>query len=73
MALTWTAPGNDGSVGEATGYDLRYSTSPINAGNFSSATQVANVPVPASGRRGRVLHRHRPDARHDLLLRDQGL
>ncbi len=46
MPLTWTAPGNDGSTGEATGYDLRYSTSTITAGNFSSATQVANVPTP---------------------------
>ncbi len=46
MPLTWTAPGNDGNTGEATGYDLRYSTSAITAGNFSSATQVANVPFP---------------------------
>ncbi len=46
VPLTWTAPGNDGTVGEAIGYDLRYSTSTIDAGNFGSVTQVANVPVP---------------------------
>lgn len=46
MPLTWTATGDDGSTGQATAYDLRRSTSPINASNFSSATQVANVPVP---------------------------
>ena len=29
VPLTWTATGDDGSDGQATGYDLRYSTSPI--------------------------------------------
>lgn len=38
--LTWTAPGDDGYTGTATAYDLRYSRSPINLGNFLSATQV---------------------------------
>ncbi len=46
VPLAWTAPGNDGSVGEATGYDLRYSTSPITDANFASCPQAANVPVP---------------------------
>ncbi len=46
VPLAWTAPGNDGSIGEATGYDLRYSTSPIDDSNFSSALPVANIPVP---------------------------
>ncbi len=46
IPFTWTAPGNDGATGEAIGYDLRYSTSAINAGNFASATQVQYVPVP---------------------------
>jgi hypothetical protein len=42
--LAWTAPGDDGSTGTAAGYDLRYSTQPITAGNFASATQVATPP-----------------------------
>ena len=46
IPLTWTAPGDDASTGEATSYDLRRSTSAITAANFSSATQVANIPVP---------------------------
>lgn len=46
IKLTWTAPGDDGNVGTATSYDIRYSTSAINGGNFSTATQVAGEPAP---------------------------
>jgi hypothetical protein len=46
MPLTWTAPGNDGAIGEAAGYDIRYSTSAIDESNFAAAAQAANVPVP---------------------------
>jgi hypothetical protein len=44
--LTWTAPGDDGVVGTAASYDLRYSTAPIDAGNFAAATVVGGVPAP---------------------------
>jgi hypothetical protein len=44
--LLWTAPGDDGLVGRATVYDIRYSTSPITAANFLSATPVSGVPAP---------------------------
>ncbi len=44
--LTWTAPGDDGNVGQATSYDLRYSSSPLTADNFSLATSVTGVPAP---------------------------
>ena len=45
--LTWTAPGDDGSVGTAAAYDLRYSTSPITDDvSFAAATQVSGVPAP---------------------------
>ena len=47
MALKWTAPGDDGNLGIATAYDLRYSNAPINTSNFSSATPVSPQPVPA--------------------------
>lgn len=43
-----TAPGDDGTLGVASAYDLRYSTSAItNDASFSAATQVAVQPVPA--------------------------
>lgn len=40
VTLTWTAPGDDGSAGTVTDYDLRWSTAEITAGNFSSATRA---------------------------------
>lgn len=46
VTLTWTAPGDNGNVGQATSYDIRYSTTPITADNFTSATAVTNLPLP---------------------------
>lgn len=46
VTLRWTAPGDDGNLGQATAYDLRYSTSSITNGNFSSATAVSGVSAP---------------------------
>jgi len=45
--LDWTAPGDDGSVGTATSYDVRYSTSVINDGNWVAATQATGEPTPS--------------------------
>jgi phosphodiesterase/alkaline phosphatase D-like protein len=47
IQLNWTAPSDPDSA--CTAYDIRYSTSTITAGNFSSATQVSGAPAPASG------------------------
>lgn len=52
VALTWTAPGDDGLPGSASLYDLRYSTDPSStlAFDFEAATPVEGEPVPqASG------------------------
>ncbi len=46
VTLDWTAPGDDGDVGQAVSYDVRYSTSPITEANFASATRVAGVAPP---------------------------
>jgi hypothetical protein len=46
VLLTWNAPGDDGPTGIATAYDIRWSTAPIDAGNFASATPFATVPDP---------------------------
>jgi hypothetical protein len=46
ITLIWTAPGDDGDVGTASQYDIRYSESAITEANFSSATKVANPPKP---------------------------
>ena len=50
MRISWTAPGDDGSVGTAAEYDIRYSTALIDESNFGSATVAPNIPTPqASG------------------------
>ena len=45
VTLSWTATGDDGNIGTASSYDLRYSTSPIDATNFDQATPVEGVPI----------------------------
>lgn len=44
--LSWTAPGNDGTVGTANSYDIRYATTPITTSNWNSALQVTGEPTP---------------------------
>ena len=44
--LTWTAPGDDGSTGTATTYDIRYFTSTIDTSNWDTATQATSEPAP---------------------------
>lgn len=46
LTLTWTAPGNNGSVGTASVYDVRYSTGAINDSNWASASQATGEPIP---------------------------
>lgn len=46
ILLTWTATGDDGTLGTASAYDLRYSLNPITASNFDSCTQCMGVPIP---------------------------
>jgi len=48
ITLSWTAPGDDGTSGTATTYDVRYSTSPITSGNWGSATQATGEPSPSA-------------------------
>ena len=50
--LTWTAPGDDGTAGTATEYDIRYSSASLTEAVWSAATQVDSVPAPkAAGTR----------------------
>lgn len=41
VTLGWTAPGDDGTSGQASEYDLRWSNQFITESNFSSATRVS--------------------------------
>lgn len=47
ISLIWTAPGDDGTAGTATTYDIRYCTSEITDANWDSATQC-------TGERGEI-------------------
>lgn len=46
MSLVWFAPGDDGQVGQAAEYDVRYSLSPIDASNWDGAARVGGLPAP---------------------------
>ena len=46
--LAWTAVGDDSLTGTAASYEIRYSTAPINAANFASATAATGAPAPAA-------------------------
>lgn len=47
VSLYWTAPGDDGTVGTAASYDVRWSLNPITPANWGSATPVTGEPTPA--------------------------
>ena len=51
VQLQWTAPGDDGAIGTAAAYEVRYSTSPVTGATWAQATTVPDVlPAPkASG------------------------
>jgi hypothetical protein len=58
VTLVWTAPGDDARVGTATDYELRMSTSPIDATNWAGATVIAGTPTPlVAGTRQRMVVR----------------
>lgn len=48
LSLRWTAPGDDGTTGTATSYDIRYSTSTITSSNWNNASQASGEPSPAA-------------------------
>jgi Tol biopolymer transport system component len=46
IILAWTAPGDDGTVGQASRYEIRYSESPMLPGDWATATLLPNCPAP---------------------------
>jgi chitodextrinase len=46
--LSWTAPGDDGMVGRAIAYEIRYSPNEITEGNWMSAVPWVGSPPPAN-------------------------
>lgn len=54
IILTWTAPGDDGTAGTATQYDLRYATFPITDDNWDTATAVTTSAPRSAGSQEQV-------------------
>jgi len=48
VTLIWIARGDDGFLGNSSGYDLRFSTAPIDTSSFEAATRVAGPSAPVS-------------------------
>ncbi|MGM0581172.1 MAG: S8 family serine peptidase, partial [Bacteroidota bacterium] len=46
VTINWTAPGGSDTVGVASKYDIRYSTSMIDSANFYAADSITNSPSP---------------------------
>ncbi len=46
ITLAWTAPGDDGASGQATSYDIRYSTATLNEAAWGFATALTGEPAP---------------------------
>jgi len=46
VTLTWTAGGDDGRSGQASAYEIRFATFPLDAANFGEGTPVATPPDP---------------------------
>jgi hypothetical protein len=45
--LSWTATGDNGTIGTAARYDIRYSTAPIDPSTWAAASPMLNPPVPS--------------------------
>ncbi|MFC2061570.1 DUF2341 domain-containing protein [Elusimicrobiota bacterium] len=48
IKLTWTAPGDDGTTGTASAYDIRYNNTQITGANWAVSSVIYGEPVPSS-------------------------
>ncbi|MFP2957089.1 lamin tail domain-containing protein [Myxococcus sp. 1LA] len=62
VRLTWLATGDDGVLGNAARYELRYSAEPLDAQNFALATEVHTQAPQAPGQAEEVIHALPPSA-----------
>ncbi len=46
VLLEWTAPGDDGLIGKASEYMIKYSQNPITVENFYNTASVPGIPIP---------------------------
>jgi hypothetical protein len=69
--LTWTAPGDDGYIGTASQYEIRYSATPISASTWHSASEVPvlNVPKSAGEPESLLVSGLRPDVSYYFAMK----
>ncbi|HDS09336.1 MAG TPA: hypothetical protein ENN73_03825, partial [Firmicutes bacterium] len=46
ITLTWTAPGDDGNVGQASQYMIKYNTVQITESNWNASSNITGIPTP---------------------------
>lgn len=76
IRLTWTAPGDDGFTGTASGYDIKLSSSLITSGNFDASADLSrwiSEPLPSLGGAPETLYVFglNPDSTYFFALRAQ--
>jgi len=72
VILNWTAPGDDGNTGTASGYIVKYSTSgPINDSNWDSASTYAQLwtPLTAGSKETHVVSGLDPDIQYWFAIK----
>ena len=71
LLLTWTAPGDDGWLGQANAYDIRYKTTMIDSRRGRAATSVPDEPTPqaAGATEGYELKNLVPGMRYFVALK----
>jgi uncharacterized delta-60 repeat protein len=72
ISLAWIAPGDNGTLGMATGYIVKYSTSgPINDSNWNSATTYAQTwtPLPAGNTEIQMVSGLNPSTRYWFAIK----
>ena len=72
VILNWTAPGDDGNTGTASGYIVKYSTSgPINDSNWDSASTYAQswTPLTAGSKETHVVSGLDPDTQYWFAIK----
>jgi chitodextrinase len=71
ITLTWLAPGDDGTLGQAAAYDIRYSTATITEANWGDAFVAANelIPKQPGGNEQFTVTGLKPDTRYYLAIK----
>ena len=71
VTLHWTAPGDDGLIGNATRYDLRYSTHLMTAPSFNAAKAATGLPTPKppGGQETFTLNGLAPDSTYFIAIK----